>query len=196
LRAAESALAEKTGALEEIERRLAEEKAALSDILAMIHSRNKLAESQRRHEAEMEELNAEKTALEAQVAPLREENIKLRQDLAVLQRQVEATWASERMANAILRERITDVASEVVRVAHALEGLGSPIELIVAGKAGELPAPSDVPALADMNGNGLGAVATNGSLAANGSEESKTALAQRLRSVQLRTSRAASASGS
>ena len=51
---------------------------------------------------------------------------------------MEATWASERMANAVLRERINDVAGEVVRVAHALEGLGSPIETMLAGKASEL----------------------------------------------------------
>ena len=45
-----------------------------------------------------------------------------------MQKQVETTWASERMANAVLRERINDVASEVVRVAVALEGLNSPID--------------------------------------------------------------------
>jgi len=41
----------------------------------------------------------------------------------------------ERMANAVLRERINDVASEVVRVAVALEGLNSPIDTLVAAKA-------------------------------------------------------------
>jgi hypothetical protein len=39
------------------------------------------------------------------------------------------------MANAVLRERINDVASEVVRVAVALEGLNSPIDSLVAGKS-------------------------------------------------------------
>ena len=42
------------------------------------------------------------------------------------------------MANALLRERINDVAGEVVRVAHALEGLGSPIDTMLAGKVAEL----------------------------------------------------------
>ena len=57
-----------------------------------------------------------------------------------MKKQVESTWASERMANALLRERINDVAGEVVRVAHALEGLGSPIDTMLAGKVAELDA--------------------------------------------------------
>ena len=66
----------------------------------------------------------------------REECGALQQEMAILKKQVEATWASERMANALLRERINDVAGEVVRVAHALEGLGSPIDTMLAGKLG------------------------------------------------------------
>ena len=60
-----------------------------------------------------------------------------------MKKQVETTWASERMANAVLRERINDVASEVVRVAVALEGLNSPIDSLVAGKAASAQALND-----------------------------------------------------
>ena len=98
--------------------------------------------------------------------------------MASLKRQVEATWASERMANAVLRERINDVAGEVVRVAHALEGLGSPIETMLAGKASELAA-------------ALGP-AGNGSMAPmTGGDDSKGSLAYRIRSMQKRAARVA-----
>jgi hypothetical protein len=60
-----------------------------------------------------------------------------------MQKQVETTWASERMANAVLRERINDVASEVVRVAVALEGLNSPIDSLVAAKTTSATPPAE-----------------------------------------------------
>ncbi len=185
----EAALADRTGALQEIERRLSEEKAALSDVMAMMHARDKLAETERRYAAEVEKLTAENSALAERLAQSQEECTSVRNDMTVLQRQVEAIWTSERMANAILRERITDVASEVVRVAHALEGLGSPIELMLAGKVADGSAAAEQAALAGVNGNNLiSSVPTE-------TEESKSALAHRLRSAQLRTSRVASPGG-
>jgi hypothetical protein len=189
LRTIETALAAKTGALQEVERRLGEEKAALSDVLAMIHAQDKLAETERQHEAEVEKLSAERTTLAAQLAQSQEECTTLRNDMTILRRQVEAIWASERMANAVLRERITDVAGEVVRVAHALEGLGSPIELMLAGKAADAGVALEPPELTAVNGNNLiPPVATD-------TEESKGALAHRLRSAQLRASRVSSPGG-
>ena len=79
------------------------------------------------------------------------------------------------MANALLRERINDVAGEVVRVAHALEGLGSPIDTMLAGRATELEAvnTSNIP----------------------GSDDSKGMLAHRIRSLQKRAARVSSSSG-
>ena len=104
--------------------------------------------------------------------------------MATLKRQVEATWASERMANAVLRERINDVAGEVVRVAHALEGLGSPIETMLAGKASELDA-----AVGALTGG-------NGSIPiTSGGDDTKGSLARRIRSMQKRAARVASAGG-
>jgi chromosome segregation ATPase len=189
LRTVETAIAAKTGELEEIERRIAEEKTALAEIMSMIHARNKLAESERRNAAAMEKLKAENAALDEQLTQSRQECAKLHDGMATLRQQVEAIWASERMANAILRERITDVASEVVRVAHALEGLGSPIELMLAGKTGELSAASEPPALTAGNGSSLvPSVTTEG-------EDSKSALAHRLRSIQLRATRVPSSGG-
>ncbi len=45
-----------------------------------------------------------------------------------MKRDAESTWAAERVENALLRERINDVAAEVARLTATLEGPGSPIE--------------------------------------------------------------------
>ena len=55
--------------------------------------------------------------------------------MASVKRDTEASWASERVESALLRERINDVAAEVARLTAALEGPGSPIETILAGEA-------------------------------------------------------------
>ena len=51
-----------------------------------------------------------------------------------MKRETEETWASERVENALLRERINDVAAEVARLASALEGPNSPIDAILAAE--------------------------------------------------------------
>ena len=51
-----------------------------------------------------------------------------------MKREAESTWASERVENALLRERINDVAAEVARLASALEGPDSPIDAILAAE--------------------------------------------------------------
>ena len=89
------------------------------------------------------------------------------------------------MANAVLRERINDVAGEVVRVAHALEGLGSPIETMLAGKAAELDALAGA-----LNNGGQGSNAFP--LLTKGGEDTKGSLARRIRSLQKRAARVAS----
>ena len=51
-----------------------------------------------------------------------------------MKRETEEAWASERVENALLRERINDVAAEVARLASALEGPNSPIDAILAAE--------------------------------------------------------------
>jgi len=136
----EAELAVKTAALAEVEHKLAQEKAELNEVIAFVDAREKLDEIKSRHAASLESLRAQNRSLEEELGQSFDERIKLEQEMVNLKRQVEATWATERMANAVLRERINDVAGEVVRVAHALEGLGSPIETMLAGKASELAA--------------------------------------------------------
>ena len=49
-----------------------------------------------------------------------------------MKRETEQAWSSERVENALLRERINDVAAEVARLASALEGPNSPIDAMLA----------------------------------------------------------------
>ena len=175
LRTTEAHLTVKTGALEEIDRKLAQEKAELKDLMAFIDARDKLVEADNRHTAAMDALRVEKTQVEERLAQSREECAALQQDMQVLKKQVESTWASERMANALLRERINDVAGEVVRVAHALEGLGSPIDTMLAGKLAELDGVNNSAPPAD--------------------DDSKGMLAHRIRSLQKRAARVSSSGG-
>ena len=64
----------------------------------------------------------------------RDERDRLSRDLAALKRETEEAWASERVENSLLRERINDVAAEVARLASALEGPNSPIDAILAAE--------------------------------------------------------------
>ena len=184
LRVTEAELAVKAAALTEVEHKLAQERAELNELIALIDARDKLKEMESRSAGALDSLRTQNRSLEEELGQSYHERIKLEQEMAGLKRQVEATWATERMANAVLRERINDVAGEVVRVAHALEGLGSPIETMLAGKAAELAA---------ALGAAAPGAAGNGSLgAAMGGDDSKGSLAYRIRSLQKRAARVAS----
>lgn len=87
--------------------------------------------------AASESLRAEKTALEEQLRTARDERAKLQRDINAIQQQAESSWATERMENALLRERINDIAAEVAKLAMQLEGPNSPIEALLAAEAGQ-----------------------------------------------------------
>jgi len=128
--------------------------------------------------------------LEAQLAGALDERTKLQRELATMKRDAEATWASERVENALLRERINDVAAEVARLTATLEGPGSTIMSMLA---------VDAPALDQGSGRSGGHAA--GAANANDTgdagsldtpRETKTTLADRIRALQSTASRAAS----
>ncbi len=128
-------------------------------------------------------LRADIIQLEAQLAAAMEERAKLQGEIASMRRETESTWAAERVENALLRERINDVAAEVARLTATLEGPSSPIEAMLAaatsatGKtAGTAP------------GNGANAEAN----AATDPPEGKATLADRIRALQSTASRAVS----
>src|SRR5262249_46054406 len=80
----------------------------------------------------LEKLKTEKATVEEQLRVARDERAKLQRDINAIQQQAESNWATERMENALLRERINDIAAEVAKLAMQLEGPNSPIEALLA----------------------------------------------------------------
>jgi len=145
--------------------------------------RQELGTIDRRHNTATESLRAEKTLAESQLERAREDRSKLQHELSLMKREAEATWASERVENALLRERINDVAAEVARLTATLEGPGSAIDTILATPPDHVPANS--------NGSAQPAAA-EAAEAANG-DGGKGSLADRIRALQARSSRLTSA---
>jgi chromosome segregation ATPase len=123
----------------------------------------------------LEKLKGEKAAVEEQLRVARDERAKLQREINAIQQQAESSWATERMENALLRERINDIAAEVAKLAMQLEGPNSPIEAM------------------------LGEVATNPARPASGAvtqgspsvaPEGGGTLAERIRALQSHASRA------
>jgi chromosome segregation ATPase len=130
-----------------------------------------------------ERLRNEKAAVEEQLRVARDERSKLQRDINAIQQQAESSWATERMENALLRERINDIAAEVAKLAMQLEGPNSPIEAMLAAE----PA---VPAKArPANGVASNGVASNGAVH-GGTPEGGGTLADRIRALQSHASRA------
>jgi len=188
LRTTVAELASKLRSLEETEQKLADRKAEFDRFMAQFNLHPELAKAESRHAAEVESLKAAKAAAEKELVQAREECARLQDYIESMQKQVETTWASERMANAVLRERINDVASEVVRVAVALEGLNSPIDSLVAGKTANAQAQTAEASSAGENGEiSLPAAIENGD--GTGSE-----LIHRIRALRQRSARTTAAS--
>jgi chromosome segregation ATPase len=188
LRTTVAELASKLRSLEETEQKLADRKAEFDRFMAQFNLHPELAKAESRHAAEVESLKADKAAAEKELVQAREECARLQDYIESMQKQVETTWASERMANAVLRERINDVASEVVRVAVALEGLNSPIDSLVAGKTANAQAQTAEASSAGENGEiSLPAAIENGD--GTGSE-----LIHRIRALRQRSARTTAAS--
>src|SRR3954451_12337774 len=82
----------------------------------------------------VEKLRAEKAAVEEQLRLARDERAKLQRDINAIQQQAESSWATERMENALLRERINDIAAEVAKLAIQLEGPNSAIAAMLAAE--------------------------------------------------------------
>jgi chromosome segregation ATPase len=132
--------------------------------------RAELAEVDRRHRLATETIKADKAKVEEQLKQSQAENANLQREIAALKREAENAWTSERMENAVLRERINDVAAEVTRLTATLEGAESPISAILDGARTEVAA-----------GNGVPSIAPTGT-------ESKGTLADRIRALQARAS--------
>ena len=93
-----------------------------------------IAELDGRANSATQQLRTENAQLQAELASTREERDRVAREFGTMKREAEESWASERVENALLRERINDVAAEVARLASALEGPNSPIDAILAAE--------------------------------------------------------------
>ena len=144
--------------------------------------RSELAASGGRSNTAVDRFRAEISQLEAQLAAAIDERDKMRGQVGTMKRDAESTWAAERVENALLRERINDVAAEVARLTAALEGPGSPIESML------------VEAASEARGAGAAMNAREPAMAENGDKvrDNKNTLADRIRALQSSASRVAS----
>ena len=94
-----------------------------------------IIEIERRSNSASQNLKGENAQLQAAVSHMKEERDRFARELGTMKRETEEAWASERVENALLRERINDVAAEVARLASALEGPNSPIESLLAAES-------------------------------------------------------------
>jgi chromosome segregation ATPase len=176
----------KTAELEASSRQLAEERARAGNLANEVGEldpeavntqrmeaelRAQLAQAEDRHRVAIETLRTEKSLIENELKRSQDERDKLQREIAAAKRDAENAGAYERMESAVLRERIDEVAAEVVRLTAALEGPGSPIEALLNA---ERPA----------TGSG------NGPSIASRAGESKGTLADRIRALQARAARA------
>jgi chromosome segregation ATPase len=143
--------------------------------------RSELAATGNRSNGAVDRFRSEITQLEAQLAVAIEDRNKLQREIGTMKRDAESTWAAERVENALLRERINDVAAEVARLTAALEGPGSPIESMLVEASGDGRAAGAALAAHEQAGT------QNGDTAA----ENRNTLADRIRALQSSASRVA-----
>ena len=149
--------------------------------------REELENAGGRSSGAVDKFRADISQLEAQLAAAIEERTKLQREIGTMKRDAETTWAAERVENALLRERINDVAAEVARVTAVLEGPGSPIESMLADA---------VPELGQARGAGTSGInGLSGETRAatiDSPQEGKGTLADRIRALQSSASRVTS----
>jgi len=96
--------------------------------------RSAILELEGRASSATQDLRTENAQLQATLGHTRDERDRFARDLGSMKRETEENWASERVENALLRERINDVAAEVARLASALEGPNSTIDALLAAE--------------------------------------------------------------
>lgn len=94
-----------------------------------------IAELDDRAKSATQQLRTENAQLQTELAKIKEERDRVASEFGTMKREAEESWASERIENSLLRERINDVAAEVARLASALEGPNSPIDAILAAES-------------------------------------------------------------
>jgi chromosome segregation ATPase len=101
-------------------------------------------------EKAMASMNLERNRLESDLAAITAERDRLRETMSGQMNQESRDWEVERRENAILRERLNDLAAQVTAMTAALEGGSSPINDILAN-APSLDVRENVTGLDDEN---------------------------------------------
>jgi chromosome segregation ATPase len=176
-------LGKKTAEATALSQQLAEERSR-TDRLREDSKTTRTAETSIRADlAEMrsksETLFAEKALIESELRRSHDERDKLQRELAAIKRDLQNAGVGDSTDNAVLRERINDVAAQVARLTATLEGPESPIEGILQGGGQGSAAPA--------GGNGA-----SPSAPPRAGEPADT-LADRIRTLQGRAARAPSA---
>jgi chromosome segregation ATPase len=138
--------------------------------------RTAIIELDGRSNSTTEKFKTENNQLQAELGRIKDERDRLARELGNMKRETEENWASERVENALLRERINDVAAEVARLASALEGPDSPIDAILAAETAR-----------DRGSNGI--AATRGAAEIAEAASTNGNLADRIRALQTHASR-------
>ena len=124
--------------------------------------RTAIIEIEGRSSSATQNLRTENAQLQAAIAHAKEERDRYARDLGSMKRETEEAWASERVENALLRERINDVAAEVARLASALEGPNSTIDALLAAETSRGLSSASSPVLPNVE---LAESPNNGNLA-------------------------------
>jgi chromosome segregation ATPase len=140
--------------------------------------RTQLTDAEHRLRVLSEAGTAERSTLVSQLQEAQTERDRLQAEMTAMKREVEATWATERMENAVLRERINDVAAEVARLTSVLEGPGSAIDTMLAGDGARAAVPLAPPSQPAVATDKRGA-------------DGKGSLADRMRALQSRAGQGA-----
>jgi chromosome segregation ATPase len=93
--------------------------------------RAEVAELQQRYGSASENFQSQTSRVHQQLENALAERDQLQQQVSSLKREADTSWAAERVENALLRERINDVAAEIARLTIALEGPESPVEAMI-----------------------------------------------------------------
>jgi chromosome segregation ATPase len=155
--------------------------------------RRELAATGSRDSSTVDKFRADIAELEAQLAAAIEERSRLQREIGTMKREAETSWAAERVENALLRERINDVAAEVARLTAVLEGPGSPIETMLGAEAGLAPGLGQGLGALSHGGSGMnGTMGENGTATIDAPSQTKGSLADRIRALQAGASRVTS----
>jgi chromosome segregation ATPase len=168
--------------LTEQARRLAEREYEITQLRGELEHARKIEEDLRaelaaiegRHGTALDNLRADKATIEDKLRQAEAEQARAQQEIGLMRHDAETSWAAERMENALLRERINDIAAEVARLTVVLEGPDSPIESMLASV--------DAGARTEQSG-------TNGPGSNGGTSPTGGTLADRIRALQSRASR-------